>query len=74
MWANLGHHVLLVSVTNGDIGHWKMAGGELAKRRAAESAEVAKRLGATSKVLDIHDGELLPTLENRKTNCKINRE
>ena len=74
MWAKLGHHVLLVSVTNGDIGHWKMAGGELAKRRTAESAEVAKRLGATSKVLDIHDGELLPTLENRKTICKIIRE
>ena len=74
MWANLGHHVLLVSVTNGDIGHWKMAGGELAKRRTAESAEVAKRLGVTSKVLDIHDGELLPTLENRKTICKIIRE
>ena len=74
MWANLGHHVLLVYVTNGDIGHWKMAGGELAKRRTAESAEVAKRLGATSKVLDIHDGELLPTLENRKTICKIIRE
>ena len=69
-----GHHVLLVSVTNGDIGHWKMAGGELAKRRTAESAEVAKRLGVTSKVLDIHDGELLPTLENRKTICKIIRE
>jgi LmbE family N-acetylglucosaminyl deacetylase len=74
MWAKLGHHVLLVSVTNGDIGHWKMAGGELAKRRTAESAEVAKRLGVTSKVLDIHDGELLPTLENRKTICKIIRE
>jgi LmbE family N-acetylglucosaminyl deacetylase len=74
MWAKLGHHVLLVSVTNGDIGHWKMAGGELAKRRIAESAEVAKRLGVTSKVLDIHDGELLPTLENRKTICNIIRE
>lgn len=74
MWAKLGHHVLLVSVTNGDIGHWKMAGGELAKRRTAESTEVAKRLGVTSKVLDIHDGELLPTLENRKTICKIIRE
>ncbi|MGY8733776.1 MAG: PIG-L deacetylase family protein, partial [Pirellulales bacterium] len=48
--------------------------GELAKRRIAESAEVAKRLGVTSKVLDIHDGELLPTLENRKTICKIIRE
>ena len=24
-WAQLGHKVKLVSVTNGDIGHWKMA-------------------------------------------------
>lgn len=73
LWAELGHHVLLVSVTNGDIGHWQMSGGELAKRRTAESAECAKRLGAHSKVLDIHDGELLPTLENRRTICRIIR-
>lgn len=30
----------LVSVTNGDIGHWDMAGGPLARRRTAESAAV----------------------------------
>src|SRR5262245_15526408 len=65
-WAKQGHHVLLCSVTNGDIGHWQMAGGPLAKRRTAESAAVAKKLGVTSLVLDIHDGELEPTLENRK--------
>ncbi len=35
-WARLGHHVKLVSVTNGDIGHWNMAGGPLAQRRTAE--------------------------------------
>src|SRR4051812_28775834 len=29
-WAALGHHVKLVSVTNGDIGHWRQAGGPLA--------------------------------------------
>ncbi|HRK17076.1 MAG TPA: PIG-L family deacetylase, partial [Prosthecobacter sp.] len=29
-WARLGHHVKLVSVTNGDIGHWREAGGPLA--------------------------------------------
>ncbi|MBT6724303.1 MAG: PIG-L family deacetylase [Planctomycetaceae bacterium] len=74
LWAEQGHHVLLVSVTNGDIGHWQMSGGELAKRRTAESAECAKQLGAHSKVLDIHDGELLPTLENRKTICRIIRQ
>ena len=37
LWAKQGHHVKLVSVTNGDIGHWRMSGGALAKRRTAES-------------------------------------
>src|SRR3954454_4412071 len=46
-WAKLGHQVKLVSVTNGDIGHWETSGSELAKRRAAESAAVAKKLGVS---------------------------
>lgn len=74
MWAEMGHKVKLVSVTNGDIGHWQMSGGALAKRRTAESAEVAKRLGVVSEVLDIHDGELMPTLENRRTLTRLIRE
>ena len=74
LWAKQGHHVKLVSVTNGDIGHWQMAGGPLARRRAAESALVAKRLGVTSQVLDIHDGELTPSLENRRTITRLIRE
>jgi len=53
MWAKQAHHVKLVSVTNGDIGHWQMAGGALAKRRTAESAKVAERLGVTCEVFDI---------------------
>ena len=56
LWAKAGHRVKLVSVTNGDIGHWAMAGGPLAKRRTAESGLVAKRLGVTSEVLYIHVG------------------
>ncbi len=69
-----GHHVKLFSVTNEDIGHWGMAGGALARRRSAESAEVAKRLGVTSEVLDIRDGELMPTLENRRKITRLIRE
>lgn len=72
-WAAAGHHVLLVSVTNGDIGHFAMAGGALAQRRTAEVAEAARILGATSLVLDIHDGELEPTLENRRKLTRIIR-
>ena len=50
-WAQLGHKVKLVSVTNGDIGHWKMAGGPLAKRRTAESKEAARRISSNSSAL-----------------------
>ena len=72
-WAQRGHHVKLVSVTNGDIGHWRMAGGPLAKRRTAEVHEAAKRIGTTAEVLDIHDGELMPTLENRQKITRLIR-
>jgi len=74
MWAARGHHVKFVSTTNGDIGHAEMAGGELAKRRMAEVKKAAKILGVETKVLDIHDGELMPTLENRKTIVRLIRE
>ena len=73
-WAKLGHHVKLVSVTNGDIGHWSMAGGPLAIRRTQEVQEAARRMGTTVQVLDIHDGELMPTLENRRTIARLIRE
>jgi len=73
-WAALGHHVKMVSVTNGDIGHWKEAGGALAKRRTAEAHETSKILGTTAHVMDIHDGELMPTLENRKRIVRLIRE
>jgi LmbE family N-acetylglucosaminyl deacetylase len=73
-WAKLGHHVKLVSVTNGDIGHWQSAGGPLAQRRKAEVLATGKVWGVETEVLDIHDGELLPSLENRKLITKIIRE
>ena len=73
-WAALGHQVKFVAVTNGDIGHWREAGGPLARRRTAEVEAVAKILGITTQVLDIHDGELEPTLENRRTITRLIRD
>jgi LmbE family N-acetylglucosaminyl deacetylase len=73
-WAKLGHHVKFVSVTNGDIGHWRMAGGPLALRRKEEVEKAARILGITTHVLDIHDGELEPTLENRRTVTRLIRD
>lgn len=73
-WAKLGHHVKLVSVTNGDIGHWQSAGGPLAQRRLAEVKKADALIGAETQVLDIHDGELVPSLENRLKIIRIIRE
>ena len=75
MWAAQGHHVKFVSTTNGDIGHAEMAGGQLAKRREKEIQQAAKKLGIDqTQMLDIHDGELMPTLENRKTFVRLIRQ
>lgn len=74
LWAARGHHVKFVSVTNGDIGHAEMSGGALAQRRTAEVKEAARVLGIETEVLDIHDGELMPTLENRRLFVKLIRE
>ncbi|MCA9028563.1 MAG: PIG-L family deacetylase [Planctomycetaceae bacterium] len=73
-WVEQGHKVKFVSVTNGDIGHWNMAGAPLARRRTAEVQEAAKRLGIEVEVLDIHDGEIMPTLANRKTIARLIRD
>src|SRR5262245_46684672 len=73
-WAEKGHHVLLVSVTNGDIGHWSQAGGPLAQRRRNEVQKAHQILGVQGVILDNHDGELLPTIENRRTLVRLIRE
>jgi len=73
LWAAQGHHVKFVSVTNGDIGHAEMAGGPLATRRTAEVREAARILGIETEVLDVHDGELMPTLENRREFVRLIR-
>jgi len=72
LWAAAGHHVKFVSTTNGDAGHWDLGGAVLARKRYEEVLRTASVLGVEeSEVLDIHDGELLPTLENRKTIIRL---
>lgn len=73
-WVKQGHKVKFVSVTNGDIGHWRMKGPELAARRLAETTAADKVLGVETEVLPIHDGELEPTLENRRTITRVIRK
>src|SRR5262245_2236124 len=73
LWAARGAKVKLVAMTNGDVGHFEQAGGPLAKRRKAEVQECARIFGSENEVLDIHDGELMPTLENRRTVARLIR-
>ena len=74
LWAANGHRVKFVAMTNGDIGHFSEAGGPLAQRRYKEVQECARILGVQTDVLDIHDGELVPDLETRKTVARKIRE
>jgi len=74
LFAQMGHAVKFVSVTNGDAGHQFSGGTELAKRRFAEAQEAGMRLGVVYDVLDNHDGLLMPTLEVRLQIIKKIRE
>ena len=65
LYTQKGHVVKFVSVTNGDAGHHEMGGGPLTQRRNAEAQAAAEIIGIEYELLDIHDGELMPTLENR---------
>jgi N-acetylglucosamine malate deacetylase 1 len=44
LWAAASHKVKFVAMTNGDVGHFEMAGGPLARRRKAEVEACAKIL------------------------------
>jgi LmbE family N-acetylglucosaminyl deacetylase len=73
-FSEMGHNVLFVSLTNGDAGHHEKGGGALARIRRAEAKEAGKRFGVEYIVLDNHDGELMPTLENRKEVIRLIRQ
>jgi len=74
LYAKRGDVVKMVSLTNGDAGHHEMGGAPLAWRRRIEAAEAGKQLGVEYITLDIHDANLLPTLENREQVIAVTRE
>ena len=75
LFAQMGHVVKFLSITNGDAGHHEMGGGPLAKRRYLETQESLKRLGIEEyQVLDNHDGELIPSLDIRRQIIRAIRE
>lgn len=73
-WSLSGHDVLMVSVTNGDAGHQTIKAKELAKIRREEARRAGEIIGVKYITLDNHDGQLMPTYENRLQIIKIIRE
>ncbi len=74
-WADAGHVVKFLSVTNGDTGHQSSGGIELARRRYREAQLSAAIAGiAEYQVLDIHNGELEPSIIYRRTLIRLIRE
>jgi len=73
-WAQAGHDVLMVSVTNGDAGHQTLKGEELAKIRREEARKAGEVIGIRYITLDNHDGQLMPTFENRLQIIRVIRE
>src|SRR5689334_4200758 len=73
LYRAAGHVVKMVSLTNGDAGHHVQPGPELVRRRRAEAEASGAVIGATYDVLDAHDGQLLPTLENRRQVIRLIR-
>lgn len=74
LWREHGFEVRFVSATNGDAGHHEMGGGELARRRLAELTAAGQVIDVEYFPLEIHDGELVPTLEHRLTFIRTIRE
>lgn len=73
-WAQAGHKVLMVSLTNGDAGHQTIKAKELAKIRREEARKAGEVIGVRYITLDNHDGQLMPTYKNRLQVIKLIRE
>ncbi len=66
IYRQAGHHVRMISVTNGGAGHHRRTAEELVPIRRQEAERSAAVIGATCQVWDSPDGALLPTLELRE--------
>lgn len=73
-WAQAGHNVLMVSLTNGDAGHQTIKAKELARIRREEARKAGEVIGVRYITLDNHDGQLMPDYKNRLQVIRLIRE
>ena len=73
-WKLAGFDVTMVSFTNGDAGHQSIPAAELARIRREEARKAGEVIGIKYITLDNHDGQLVPSYENRLQMIKVIRE
>jgi LmbE family N-acetylglucosaminyl deacetylase len=73
-WKLAGFTVTMVSFTNGDAGHQSIKADELARIRREEARKAGEVIGIKYITLDNHDGQVMPTYENRLQMIKVIRE
>ena len=73
-WMLAGHTVTMVSFTNGDAGHQSIKADELAKIRREEARKAGEVIGIKYITLDNHDGQVVPSYENRLQMIRVIRE
>jgi LmbE family N-acetylglucosaminyl deacetylase len=66
IYRERGHDVRMVSLTDGQAGHFECPPGELAQVRRAEAAAAGAVIGVPYVTWDIPDGELMPDLPTRR--------
>src|SRR5436190_6617183 len=66
IYREAGHVVKMVSVTNGESGHFRISGTELADIRRLEARAAGDVIGATYETWDNPDGRLQPTIDVRE--------
>jgi N-acetylglucosamine malate deacetylase 1 len=65
IYRRLGHQVRIVSMTNGQAGHYERPPELLARLRREEAAAAGRVIGAEYVTWDVPDGELMPDLATR---------
>jgi len=66
IYCEAGHAVRMVSMTDGRAGHHERLPEELAVLRREEAAAAGRVIGAEYVTWDVHDGEMVPSLEMRR--------
>ncbi|MEO5948440.1 MAG: PIG-L deacetylase family protein [Chitinophagaceae bacterium] len=74
LYTARGNQVKFLSLTNGDVGHWKMSKTALAARRKKEAMKAGQILGVSYEILNNHDGELENNVALRKIIVRKIRE